>query len=75
MFTAIALAALLAGQAAPQVPQDPDEAVAVEDILVNGRPLVERAREFVNEIAAPPNNRNLATWRTEMCVSAVNIWG
>ena len=73
MFTAIALAALIAGQDAPQVPQDPDEAVAVEDILVQGRPLVEKAREFVNEIAAPPNNRNLATWRTEMCVSAVNM--
>ena len=73
MFTAIALAALIAGQTAPQAAQDPDEAVAVEDILVEGRPLVERAREFVNEIAAPPNNRNLATWRTEMCVSAVNM--
>lgn len=73
MFMAFALAALIAGQTAPQTAPDPDEAVAVEDILVNGRPLVDRAREFVSEIAAPPNNRNLATWRTEMCVMAVNM--
>lgn len=73
MFMAIALAGLIAGQAAPQTMPDPDDSVAVEDILVDGRPLVERAREFVSEIAAPPDNRNLATWRTEMCVSAVNM--
>lgn len=73
MFTAFAIAALIAGQTAPQTTPDPDEAVSVEDILVDGRPLVDRAREFVSEIAAPPDNRNLATWRSEMCVMAVNM--
>ena len=73
MFTAITLAALIVGQTAPQTAPDPNASVAVEDILVDGRPLVDRAREFVSEIAAPPNNRNLATWRTEMCVMAVNM--
>lgn len=72
MFTVLALATLIAGQAAPAA-QEPEEPTAVEDILVNGRPLVDRAREFVSEVAAPPNNRNLATWRTEMCVTAVNM--
>lgn len=73
MFTAFALTALIFGQTAPQTPPGPDEAVAVEDILVNGRPLVDRAREFVTEIAAPPSKRNLATWRNQICVTAVNM--
>lgn len=74
MFTAIALAALIAGQTAPATQTPPDEpAVSIEDIIIDGRPLVDRAREYVDEIAAPPRNRSLARWQGEMCVGTVNI--
>lgn len=74
MLTAIAVAALLAGQSAP-APQNPSEepAVSIEDIIVDGRPLVDRAREYVSEIAAPPRNRSLARWQDRICVGTVNM--
>lgn len=74
MLTAIAVAALLAGQTAP-APQTPAEepSVSIEDIIVDGRPLVERARDYVDEIAAPPRNRSLASWHDKICVGTVNM--
>lgn len=78
MLTAITMAALLASQTAPEpatqaAPAQAQDPVAVDDIMIDGRSLTDRSREFVSEIAAPANNRNLATWHDALCIGAVNM--
>ncbi len=53
---------------------DPD-AVAVDDVLVEGRRLEDAARNFVNEVGAPAGPRGLARWNGRVCVGAVNLRG
>lgn len=74
MFLALTIAGLLAGQTAPppQIPSG-DSSTSVEDIVVDGRPLVERARDYVGEVAAPPRDASLAKWEGDICVGAVNL--
>lgn len=80
----LALTALLAIAATPALaqevpPQDPpaagadDTVTRVEDIVVDGRPLREVAREFVEAVGESPRGRGLARWRTPMCAGAVNL--
>lgn len=66
------LAALQAAPAAPAAGQAQD-GTRVEDIVVNGRPLDDMARDFVSEISRPANRRGLARWRDEVCVGVVNL--
>lgn len=52
--------------------QDPP-AVAVEGIVVDGRPVGEAARDFVTAVAAPADGRGVAQWRDELCLGVANI--
>jgi hypothetical protein len=74
MFTALTLAAVLLGQTPPatQVPPT-EEPSRVDDVIVDGRSVVDQARDFVSEVAAPVNNRNLATWHGALCIGAANM--
>lgn len=71
MLTALALAQNPV-QAAPPVAQEPP-AVALEEVVVEGRRLEELTRQFVDEVSAPPRNRGLARWRGGVCVGVSGI--
>ncbi|MES2835555.1 MAG: hypothetical protein V4707_12695 [Pseudomonadota bacterium] len=58
---------------AQQVPPLPE--TSVEEIIVDGRPLGQAAREFVREVAAPAGRRGLALWRGRVCVGVANLSG
>lgn len=45
----------------------------VEDVLVEGRPLEERAAAFVEQATAPARGRGLGRWHGRVCVAAVNL--
>lgn len=53
-------------------PVDPTT-TAVEDIVVNGRPLSEATSDFVERIAAPASDRGAATWHRRVCVGVGNL--
>lgn len=78
LITALLVAG--AGQAWAQTPpigeagQEPP-ASALEDVVVEGRPLEERARQFVEEIARPVTRRGLARWDGPACFGVVNFSG
>lgn len=59
---------------APQTPPpaDPNE-VAIEGIVVDGRPLEDAVREFVGAVAGPPRGRGLAQWRGSLCLGVANL--
>lgn len=59
-------------QAAPPAPQEPP-AVALEEVVVEGRRLEELTREFVDQVSAPPRRRGLARWRDGVCVGVSGI--
>lgn len=77
------LAALLVLGATPvraQIPPptDPEQeppASTLEDVVVEARPLEQRAREFVEEIARPVRRRGLARWDRPACFGVVNFEG
>jgi hypothetical protein len=80
----LALAALAALVALPAVAQersvqdpptasDGEPVTRVEDIVVEGRPLAEVARSFVEAVGEAPRGRGLARWHTPMCVGVVNL--
>jgi len=86
MIGLVATAALLLApmvQAAPQTAAPPaavpqaqtsdDPATTVDDIVVNGRPLDQMARDFVGEIAAPNGPRGLARWNGSVCIGVTNL--
>lgn len=58
---------------APAAPTAPQEPVALEDVVVTGRPLEQMIRNFVGEVAAPNRDRGLARWRDRICVGVVNL--
>lgn len=57
----------------PAIP-DPT-AVAVDDVIVEGRRLEDAAREFVAQVGAPAGPRGLARWNRQICVGVVNMKG
>lgn len=65
-------------QAATQTPasvavsQD-QEATALEDVIVDGRPIEAVAQAFVEAVAAPARQRGLARWYDSICVGVVNV--
>lgn len=70
----LAMALSLAVQDPPAAPPpaDPGE-VAIEGIVVDGRPLEQAVREFVGEVAGPPRGRGLAQWRGRLCLGVANL--
>ena len=56
-------------------PAQEPPASTLEDVVVDGRPLEERAREFVDEIAQPARHRGLARWDGPACFGVVNFRG
>lgn len=79
LIGALALTALSPQTAPPaaQTPppaEDPTRAPAVlEDVVIDGRRLEERVREFVDEVAAPPQRRGIARWWDKVCFGVVNL--
>ncbi len=71
LLTALALVQEPAQAAAP-APQEPP-AIALEEVVVEGRRLEDLTREFVDEVSAPPRNRGLARWRSGVCVGVTGI--
>lgn len=61
-----------AGQQTPPPPADQEE-VAIDGIIVDGRPLGEAVREYVGAVAAPAPGRGLAQWRSKLCLGVANI--
>ncbi|MCS6625534.1 hypothetical protein N0B44_21720 [Roseibacterium beibuensis] len=59
---------------APAEGQDPPEST-LEDVVVDGRTLQERAETFVEEIAEPVRQRGLARWAHPACFGVVNFDG
>lgn len=77
---AFALAAMLASTpsqtpltVAPPSSPEVESAVRLEDVEVTGRRLDTMIRSFIDEVAAPNNNRGLARWSGGLCVGAANL--
>lgn len=68
-----ALAASLAIQSTAAPAQPPQDETAVQDIIVNGRPLDDLVGDFVDEISRPASQRGLARWHDRICVGVVNL--
>lgn len=77
LSAALTVALSLAVQDPPVAQQTPPSAdpgdIAIEGIVVEGRPLEEAVRDYVDAIAAPPPGRGLAQWRGKLCMGVVNI--
>lgn len=76
LITALVLAGAGPAWAQTPPPVEPDQeppASTLEDVVVDGRPLEERAREFVEEIARPVRQRGLARWDRPACFGVVNF--
>lgn len=76
----VALALIGAGPAWAQTApaeSDPQEAPAtpLEDVIVSGETLQERADRFVDEVAQPVQGRGLARWDRPACFGVVNFEG
>lgn len=74
----IALASLVLASSPDHVgtypQQDPaGPVVDLDDVIVEGRPLEDMTRDFVNEVSAPTRNRGLARWRNGICVGVANL--
>lgn len=69
---AAALAVSFSSQDPSAAPQDPDEGVEVDAIVVEGR-TQERVNAFIDEVAAAPPGARLARWDREICVGAANM--
>lgn len=71
-----ALAALVLIQdpatTSPPSAQEPP-AIALEEVVVEGRRLETLTREFVDEVSAPTPRRGLARWRDGVCVGVSGI--
>lgn len=75
-----ALALAGAGPVLAQTPpadpagQDPPEST-LEDVIISGQTLEERAQAFVEEVAQPVQRRGLARWDRPACFGVVNFDG
>lgn len=70
----VALASsLLLATAGPDLTRLQDQGVRVPDVSVTGRPTVDQVRDFVGQIAAPPQHRGLARWEMPVCPGTVNL--
>jgi hypothetical protein len=56
----------------PRQQADPSVST-VEDVVVEGRPLEERAAAFVEQVTAPARGRGLGRWQGRVCVGVVNL--
>lgn len=52
---------------------EPSEPHRLEDLVVTGRHRDEIIRDFVENVADPVAGRPLARWRSEVCVSVINM--
>jgi hypothetical protein len=78
-----AAAALLSGQAFPQVPDSQPQAEApqgVEEVVVRGRRMSDVQAElhkyvaqFIGQVAAPASGRGYSRWQGKVCVSVHNL--
>lgn len=80
MFSLAAVVLSLLVSDVPQSAQPPsrqapaqDAVTQVDDVEVTARRLDDQVRSFVNEVATPPQGRNLARWDREICVGTANI--
>lgn len=64
----VALAASLVVGVVPQ-----EQPAQVDDVIVDGRPVDQRVRSFIDEVIAAPDGRGPARWSSSICVGAVNF--
>ncbi len=74
IFLSLALSISITDQVVPEPSQD----TVLPEVVVHGRKLDRRqveaaADEFVEQVAAPSFNAQIARWNTPMCVSVVNM--
>lgn len=69
----VALLAALALQSAQATTSPRQDETAVQDIIVNGRPLQDLVGDFVSELSQPARGRGLAKWNDRICVGVVNL--
>ncbi|WP_297803763.1 hypothetical protein [uncultured Brevundimonas sp.] len=72
MLSLLAAAALIA--ASPAQDQTP-QSTAVDDVVVEARPLDRQIRSFLSDIAVPDRSLNVARWHEKVCVGVVNMRG
>lgn len=74
MFVWLALASALAsGSPVPQDPLNPPPTTELPAVVVDGRQLADRAREFVGAATEGPRGRALARWENSICFGVVNL--
>lgn len=76
MFSpAIVLASLLVFQAEASAPppSSEDEAVQLEDVIVDGRRVNRRVASFLDQVVEAPSGRGPARWRDNICIGVANI--
>jgi hypothetical protein len=69
----LALGDPVQAQNAQPAPVDPDVAVSLDEVVVEGRPLREFAQSFVEEMSRPARGRGLARWPDRICAGVVNL--
>jgi hypothetical protein len=57
----------------PTATHGQDNSSRLDDIVVEGRPLSEAVRQFVDEVIAAPLDRGPARWTRRVCVGVVNL--
>ena len=73
MSTLAILLSALTIQAATPAPQTPS--TAVDDVVVNARPLEQQVRSFLDDLTTPDANLRIARFQKNICVGAVNMRG
>lgn len=67
LFAALLASTLLQAEPPAETPTE------LGDVIVDGRPIDQRVRSFVDEVIAAPNGRGPARWSSRICVGAVNF--
>ncbi|MGZ9114263.1 MAG: hypothetical protein ACXW3K_06530 [Brevundimonas sp.] len=62
-------------QTAPTAGRQEPPATTLEDVIVSGQTVKERAERFVDEVAQPVQRRGLARWDRPACFGVVNFNG
>ena len=79
LYALMAAALMAAPQTAPvqtapaQARPAAQEAVRLEDVVVDARRLEDTTEAYVDQVAAPARRRSLARWKDGMCVGVVNL--
>lgn len=71
-WLALTLAATPLQQTSAENPAQADE-TTLSDVVVDGRPLYDQARDYIAEVARPAGRYRLARWAGSICVSVTGL--